>query len=57
MVSRSRWSGFSANSSSVPQRSRAKANATSVPAVTSSDSIANEAPLACHAKNGGQVSA
>ena len=55
-VSRSRRSGSFANSSAVPQRSRACANATSLPAVTVSSVISNDAPWRCHSKNGGQVS-
>jgi len=56
MVSRSPCSGWRSNSSGVPHRSNANANATSVPTVTSSDSISNTAPDACHSKNPGQVS-
>ena len=53
-VNRSRRSGVAALPSGVSQCSNACANATSSPAVTSSDSISKTAPF-CHAKNGGQV--
>ena len=55
-VRRRRLSGSSCSSAGVPQRNNACAKPTSTPAVTSSETISNEAPCSCHLKKGGHVS-
>jgi hypothetical protein len=56
IVSRSRLSGFSANSFALPQRNNPYANATSWPASTSSSRSSKVARLRSHSKNGCQQS-
>jgi hypothetical protein len=48
--------GVALELSGVPQRGRACEKATSSPALTSSETISNDAPCRCQVKDGGQVS-